>query len=480
MGDSEERIEECEPSPQCIDEVGTCPKGLTEESRRFIKDAKLRMEASEWGLGEAQRRLGESQRCNDEAQRRLGESQRTVKEQQRLLVGAQSDFSKAAWLLKADLEAAQTGTEEEQMRRQSVHDHILLGQGKLGKLNLALEEVQESERRAGGMVERRLEALQKAAKREELRVTTTFKEIMDETFRLDSVAASRNPDPSSKTTLRTPCRQQEGPLVSDSLTENIISRPFCTQKCLLGLVRGELLDKQCPNVSLHCGKRTACDHLHKHRLNLQDWLDILHKQLTVSLDAICEGLGREGDTGFLLYIAPNLHGYTLVAKGTTRDKVPYLRHEATVYQHIRALQGICLPVYLGSLDLIHAHECDHMYGPQELVHLMFLSSAGEDLDTDNASKDDIATWTRELRRTVEAVNKAGVIHNSLKPSNMLWNKEVGRLMLVDFERAEILTSSKRTCTEDDTDCGPEWKKRKGSPYKSGRTSEKGRLKGVFG
>lgn len=480
MGDSAERIEECEPSTQGTDEVGTSPKGLSEESRRFIKDAKLRIEALVWGRGEAQRRVGEAERCNNEAQRRLGELQRVVNEQQRLLVGAQSDLSKAAWLLKADLEAAQTGTEEEQMRRQSVHDHILLGQGKLGKLNLALEDVQESERRASGMVKRRLEAVQRAAKKEKLRVETTLMEIMDEAFRLDSVAASRNPDPSSKTTLRTSCRQQKGPLVSDSLTEDIISRPFCTQKCLLGLVRGELLDKQCPNVSLHCGKQTACDHLHKHPLIFQDWLDILHKQLTVSLGAICKGLGREGNTGFLLYVAPNLHGYTLVAKGTTRDKAPYLRHEATVYQHMRALQGICLPVYLGSLNLIHAYLCEDMYGPQELVHLMFLSSAGEDLDTDNASEDDIATWTRELCRTVEEVNKAGVIHNSLKPSNMHWNKEVGRLMLVDFERAEILTSSKRTCTEDDTGCGPEWKKRKGSPYKSGRTSEKGRVKGVFG
>lgn len=47
-------------------------------------------------------------------------------------------------------------------------------------------------------------------------------------------------------------------------------------------------------------------------------------------------------------------------------------------------------------------------------------------------------WNKEALRSIKAVHRAGVLHNDVRKENWLWNEEVKRLMMIDFERSEIM------------------------------------------
>ena len=81
---------------------------------------------------------------------------------------------------------------------------------------------------------------------------------------------------------------------TNSSTHQVQTRPYCTQRCLLGLIRGEMLDSHCPNVPLHCGETHDGHHAHHHPLDHTTWLARLHDQLTRTLDDNCHPLGKQG------------------------------------------------------------------------------------------------------------------------------------------------------------------------------------------
>ncbi|KAG5940545.1 hypothetical protein E4U59_002371 [Claviceps monticola] len=61
--------------------------------------------------------------------------------------------------------------------------------------------------------------------------------------------------------------------------------PYCTQKCLLGLVLGEILDPACPNVALHCQDREdEAGHIERHPVDHTEWLRLLDEQFKHSID----------------------------------------------------------------------------------------------------------------------------------------------------------------------------------------------------
>src|SRR4051812_11235114 len=55
------------------------------------------------------------------------------------------------------------------------------------------------------------------------------------------------------------------------------------------------------------------------------------------------------------------------------ESVRRLRHEATVYDRLRSIQGIHVPVHLGKIDLTTPY---YYEGICELVYVMFLSFGG--------------------------------------------------------------------------------------------------------
>ncbi|KAF2179925.1 hypothetical protein K469DRAFT_730386 [Zopfia rhizophila CBS 207.26] len=139
---------------------------------------------------------------------------------------------------------------------------------------------------------------------------------------------------------------------------------YCTQKCLLGLVKGGPLDTSCPNI--------------------RDYRPV----------------GVPGACGVLFRVRLKSHGYTVAAKSTPIDFVHRLKWEATIYEHLRPIQGIYTPYFYD--------------GIAELVHMMFLSFGGK------------------------PIHDLGVLHKDLMPRNMLWNEETGQVMVIDFERAEVV------------------------------------------
>ncbi|KAL4985840.1 hypothetical protein BDW68DRAFT_164296 [Aspergillus falconensis] len=204
------------------------------------------------------------------------------------------------------------------------------------------------------------------------------------------------------------------------------SRKYCSQQCLLGLIKGGKLDRQCPNVSDHG--------VNRHRLTpaaLVHQLDqFFSNQQQLDTQLGCESLHIHGSRGALFKITLWSHGYTFVAKGTPIEFVAGLEHEERIYSHLTSIQGIYVPVLLGSLRLRHPISYD---GIAEIVHLMFMSYVGKTLA--NRHEFDRHQRLQEAEKALQAVHKLNVLQGDPIPGNMV--EENGRVMLIDFERAKL-------------------------------------------
>lgn len=201
---------------------------------------------------------------------------------------------------------------------------------------------------------------------------------------------------------------------------------YCTQKCLLGLVEGGLLDKTCPNVRDYGGSH--------HRIDQPTFLNLMRQQLSKDLDTDCEPVGVHGARGALFKVRLTSHGYTLAAKCTVINFVGHLNQEAAIYERLRPIQGMHVPVHLGNVDLDRPYFYD---GIAEIVHMMFLSFGGK-LISQRINGDNRLYLTEQVERSIRAVHQLGVLHRDAMPRNMLWNAEVSQAIMIDFERAEVL------------------------------------------
>ncbi len=207
-------------------------------------------------------------------------------------------------------------------------------------------------------------------------------------------------------------------------------RQYCTQACLLGLVRKRPLDDACPNVSAQ-GAYGAGNY---HALGRKSLAKLMLGQLAENPDNGCEPLGKQGACGTLFRLTLESYRYTFVAKGTVMAFKGKLKHEGLVYRHLDEVEGELIPVYLGNISLVRPYFLD--FGVR-IVHMLLMSWAGE-----QARKDLMLAMGRDLAvETSGAVTKmlgCGVEHRDVRPPNVLWNAEGGKVMLVDFERSEIL------------------------------------------
>ncbi|CZT13877.1 uncharacterized protein RCO7_00684 [Rhynchosporium graminicola] len=144
--------------------------------------------------------------------------------------------------------------------------------------------------------------------------------------------------------------------------------------------------------------------------------DVRHQRYCTRIypDSGCEPLRKQGARGTLFRLTLKSHGYTFVAKGTMTAFEAKLKHEGLVYRHLDKVQGELVPVYLGNISL-----------------------GGE-----QARKDLVLAMGRDIAmETSEAVTKllnCGMEHHDIRPPNVLWNPETRNVVLVDFERSEII------------------------------------------
>ncbi|KAJ2896006.1 hypothetical protein MKZ38_005978 [Zalerion maritima] len=227
---------------------------------------------------------------------------------------------------------------------------------------------------------------------------------------------------------------------------------YCTQNCLLGLVRGGFLDLECPNVALHrrqdgCDDRDrnsrrartqarACTRL-RHPVNHAKWLQLLRKQLERSLDDGITPLGEGGARGVLFQVTLLAYGYTFISKGTVRAFIPDLEHEATVYEHLQPIQGVNVPVFLGAIDLRSMKKIYYYDHRVYVVHMMFVSWGGHPIDPVETMDGEGRPLKDKAVTSLLAMHHEGVVHNDVRVANMLFNPETNGVMIIDFERASL-------------------------------------------
>ncbi|KAH8591188.1 hypothetical protein B0O99DRAFT_632694 [Bisporella sp. PMI_857] len=151
---------------------------------------------------------------------------------------------------------------------------------------------------------------------------------------------------------------------------DILHRQYCTQTCLLGLVRKHPLDDACPNVNAHCA-HGAGNH---HALGRKSFAELMLHQLAEDPDNGCESLGKQGARGALFRLTLGSYGYTFVAKGTVPAFEAKLKYEGSVYRYLDQVQGELISVYLGNISLVHPYFLD--IGVR-VVHMLLMSWAGE-------------------------------------------------------------------------------------------------------
>ncbi|CAJ2500638.1 Uu.00g034910.m01.CDS01 [Anthostomella pinea] len=204
------------------------------------------------------------------------------------------------------------------------------------------------------------------------------------------------------------------------------ARGYCTQLCLLGMVRGAPLDKQCPNAALHQRGAPRNYHPIKHA----DFLRILRDQLKTSLDEGVTKLGLGGSRGVLFQVTLLAYGYTFVSKGTVAAFIPDLEHEAAVYKHLEQMQGTTVPISLGAVDLRNMGKVYYYDHRVYIEYMMFLSWGGNTIDS-SVSVD-------EVHQCLRSIHEQGVVHGDVRWANVLFNPATDGVMMIDFERASIV------------------------------------------
>ncbi|KAH7364889.1 hypothetical protein BKA65DRAFT_145816 [Rhexocercosporidium sp. MPI-PUGE-AT-0058] len=247
----------------------------------------------------------------------------------------------------------------------------------------------------------------------------------------DETADAVTPSKSRARTRQSGTGQMRSIKSSDAVEESDVRhRQYCTQACLLGLVRKRPLDDACPNFNAHRAHGTG----NHHPLGRKALAKLISHQLAEDPENGCKPLGKQGARGTLFRLTLEWYGYTFVAKGTVTAFEAKLKHEGLVYRHLDEVQGELVPVYLGNISLVRPYFLD--VGVR-IVHMLFMSWGGE-----QARKDLMLAMGRDLAaETSEAVTKmlsCGVEHRDVRPPNVLWNPETRNVVLVDFERSEIL------------------------------------------
>ncbi|CAG8003658.1 unnamed protein product [Penicillium salamii] len=200
---------------------------------------------------------------------------------------------------------------------------------------------------------------------------------------------------------------------------------FCTQRCLLGLQSGGVLDDCCPNVMRH---RRSKDDLH-HPITSEDLVRLLKAQLDENIDR-CTPLGGCGAYGAPFKLTCIVYGYTVIGKGTTSGLWKDVSREAQVYQILRKAQGSAVPVFLGTIDLAKIY---FLHGAGEIRHMLVMGWGGES----TTSMEPTPILLQEIHKSNREIKALGIIHEDLRRDNILWNEELGRALIIDFHRSTL-------------------------------------------
>ncbi|CAG9937431.1 unnamed protein product [Clonostachys rosea f. rosea IK726] len=158
-----------------------------------------------------------------------------------------------------------------------------------------------------------------------------------------------------------------------------------------------------------------------HPIGIKGLTGLMQEQLTYSLDRDCEPLEIDGKyraIRTLFKLSLTRYGYTFISKGTIPEFVPYLANKVKIYRRLKRLQA--------------RHTI--RFARFKIVHMLLMSWAGE-LATKAGELVDLTT---ETARSLRMVRGEGVVHDDLREANLLWNEERGRVMVIDFDSADLI------------------------------------------
>lgn len=201
---------------------------------------------------------------------------------------------------------------------------------------------------------------------------------------------------------------------------------YCTQKCLLGLQQGGTLDPDCPNAELHILSGTG----DRHTISAEDLVKNLKAQLDQDLDHNCTPIGPCGSYGAPFKITCATFGYTVVGKGTTSRLWKEVSRETEVYRVLQRAQGSAVPVFLGAINLTQIY---FLHGAGEIRHMLLMGWGGESVGHITLNE----TIERAMSRSAKEIRSLGVLHQDLRPENILWNAELNRALIIDFHRCTM-------------------------------------------
>ncbi|CRG91615.1 hypothetical protein PISL3812_08665 [Talaromyces islandicus] len=202
-----------------------------------------------------------------------------------------------------------------------------------------------------------------------------------------------------------------------------ISNSFCSQLCLLGIRNGGIPDPACPNSSLHLlGQLANPDILTRHVMETIQLYSDTHMEL----------IHRSNDKSTAVYrMTLPLTGLTFILKAAWDQGIPVQQQEYRFYEHMRGVQGSCIPVCLGAFVI----PFNSFITPVN-THFMILSSAGIPVtegivDETNKNRAHLIYW----RTASEIARNSGVTHNATDWRNLFYNDVINDFMLVDFSEA---------------------------------------------
>ncbi|GAW21834.1 hypothetical protein ANO14919_113600 [Xylariales sp. No.14919] len=222
---------------------------------------------------------------------------------------------------------------------------------------------------------------------------------------------------------------------------------YCTQKCLLGLVKGDVLDPECPNLKLHQHRNSHGSVVNinsRHSIGHDEFLQLLSHQLKCTLDYGITSLDITGARGALFKVTLLGYGYTFISKGTVRAFIPDLEHEARVYERLKDIQGVHVPVFLGAVNLRSLNRTYYYDFRIDIVHLCLMSWGGLSLRDGQDPGRNMSTLQPMAMEAMRAIHQRGVVHKDARYENILFNPQTGGVMLIDFERSQLLDKPRPT------------------------------------